>query len=135
MRKDTAQRPLSVNWALALFWVTIVLGITKLLFTLMLPAGPNGRGYTIFAFIVIYALIALNSVYLAMGAAWSRKIMLILVLIGIVPAVPLVLVHFSFMPVLAAMTCVQGVACVVGLYLVFREPAATWFGKPLAGSA
>lgn len=134
MRKDTAQRPLSVNWALALFWVTILLGVIKLLFTLMLPAGPSGRGYAIFAFIVIYVLIALDSVYIAMGAAWARKIMLVLVVIGIIPAVPLALAHFSFMPVLAAMTCVQGIACIVGLYLVFREPAATWFGKPLADS-
>lgn len=131
MSRGTKNRPAQVTWALSLFWLTILLGLLKLLRTLSLPAGPGGHSLTIFAFIAIYSLMVLVTIYLTMRTAWARGIMLVLFLIGILPAVPLVLVHFADMPLAGTLTCVQALAEIAGLYLVFREPAASWFGRPL----
>lgn len=124
-------KPGQVSTALGLFWVTIVLGLIKLARTLSMPAGPGGHSFTIFTFVAIYVLMALLIVYIGMGASWARGGMLILSLIGILPAVPLVFAHFAQMPILGVLTCAQALAQVVGLYLVYREPAASWFGRPL----
>lgn len=127
MLPETMPRPVTVKWALALFWLAIVLGCIKLARTLSLPTGPGGYSLTVFSFIAIYAVMAMVVIYIAMGASWARGIMLILLLVGILPAVPLVLAHFSLMPFLGTLTCVQAVAAVTGIYLVFRDPAASWF--------
>ncbi|KEZ77002.1 hypothetical protein C41B8_11820 [Salinisphaera hydrothermalis C41B8] len=118
-------------WALVLFWLTIVLGLIKLGRTLSLPAGPAGHSFTVFTFVAVYSLMTLVTIYLAMGASWARGAMLILFIIGILPALPLVFAHFAAIPLAATLTCAQGLAQIVGLYLVFREPAASWFGRPI----
>lgn len=132
MAQDKSHRPAPVFWALALFWLTIVLGLIKLGHTLSLPAGPAGHSLAVFSFAAIYSLMALVTVYLAMGASWARGAMLVLFIIGILPALPLVFAHFAAIPLAAALTCTQALAEIAGLYLVFREPAASWFGRPIA---
>jgi hypothetical protein len=127
MEHTKSVRPLSVNWALALFWLTVLLGLIKLVRTLALPAGPNGHAFTVFVFTALYAVMVLVTVYLTLGASWARGIMLVLFLVGVLPAIPLVLAHFALMPFLGLLTCAQGLAGIVGLYLLFREPAARWY--------
>ncbi|WP_353214157.1 hypothetical protein [Salinisphaera hydrothermalis] len=131
MPQHTSSRPTAVFWALVLFWLTIVLGLIKLGRTLSLPAGPAGHSFTVFTFVAVYSLMTLVTIYLAMGASWARGAMLILFIIGILPALPLVFAHFAAIPLAATLTCAQGLAQIVGLYLVFREPAASWFGRPI----
>ncbi|HET7315345.1 hypothetical protein [Salinisphaera sp.] len=131
MSQDKSSRPAPVFWALMLFWLTIVLGLIKLGHTFAMPAGPAGHSFTVFTFVAIYSLMALVTIYLAMGASWARGVMLILFIVGILPALPLVFAYFTAIPLAATLTCVQGLAEVVGLYLVFREPAASWFGRPI----
>lgn len=131
MSYDQSSRPAPVYWALSLFWLTIAFGLIKLGRTLSLPAGPAGHSFTIFAFVAIYSLMALTALYIAMGASWARGVMLVLFIVGVLPAVPLVFAHFAAIPLAATLTCGQALAQVVGLYLVFREPAASWFGRPV----
>ncbi|MGN8157254.1 hypothetical protein ACS8Y6_05110 [Salinisphaera sp. RV14] len=131
MSQDKSNRPAPVFWALVLFWLSIVLGLLKLGRVLSLPAGPGGHSFAVFTFIAIYSLMALVTIYLTMGASWARGAMLILFIIGILPALPLVFMHFGAIPLAATLTCGQTVAQSVGLYLVFREPAASWFGRPI----
>lgn len=131
MPQDKSSRPAPVFWALVLFWHTVVLGLIKLGRMLSMPAGPAGHSFAVFAFVAIYSLMALVTIYLAMGASWARGAMLILFIIGILPALPLVFAHFAAIPFAATLTCAQVLAETVGLYLVFREPAASWFGRPV----
>ncbi len=131
MAQHKSNRPAPVFWALVLFGLTILLGLIKLGRTLSLPAGPAGHSFTVFAFVAIYSLMALVTIYLAMGASWARGAMLILFIIGVLPALPLVFAHFAAIPLAATLTCAQGLAQIVGLYLVYREPAASWFGRPI----
>lgn len=132
MRLGSVSRPRHVSIAIGLFWLTIVLGLLKLCRTLSLPPGAGGgHGFTVFTFVVIYSLMTLITIYIGMGASWARGGMLFLCLVGILPGVPVVFAHFAVIPWLGTLTCAQAIAEIVGLYLVYREPAATWFGRPL----
>ncbi|WP_145961329.1 hypothetical protein [Salinisphaera sp. LB1] len=131
MSQHQSNRPAPVFWALVLFWLTIVLGLFKLGRVLSLPAGPGGHSFAVFTFIAIYSLMILVAIYLAMGASWARGAMLILSIVGVLPALPLVFTHFAVIPLAATATCAQALAQIAGLYLVFREPAASWFGRPI----
>lgn len=130
MSDNKTNRPAAVFWALILFCLTIVLGLIKLARMLALPAGPGGHSFAIFTFVAIYSLMALVTIYIAMGTSWARGAMLILFVIGILPALPLVFAHFAAIPVAGALTCAQVLAEAVGLYLVFRQPTAGWFVRP-----
>lgn len=131
MSETHGQRPAQVTWALGLFWLTIGLGTLKLVRTLSMNAGAAGHSFTVFTFIAIYSLMALLTIYITLGASWARGWLLVLFVIGVLPGVALVFAHFQAIPLLAALTCAQAVSQIVGLYLVYREPAASWFGRPM----
>lgn len=123
-------KPRSVTWALGLFWLTIVLGTLRLLRTLWLPVGSVDHSFTIFMFVCIYSVMALVTLYIGMRAAWARGLMAVLFVVAIFPAAPLALNYFSVMPLIASLSLIQAVALFAGLYLVYREPAASWFKAP-----
>ncbi|WP_147418076.1 hypothetical protein [Salinisphaera sp. Q1T1-3] len=130
MQDIVQPRPSSVRVAIALIGATVVLGLAKLVLTLYAPAGPGGHGFTVFTFLATYSVMTLLVIYLAMGASWARGGLLAVFLVGVAPGLPLAFAYFSVIPVSAVLTVAQVVATVVGLYLVYREPAASWFRKP-----
>lgn len=119
--------PRQVRIAAALFALTILLGLLKLGRTLSLPGGAGAHGFTVFAFVAIYSIMALLTIYLAMGAGWARQGLLALYVLGVLPGLPLVFRAFEVIPWLAAFTGMQVAAAAAGLFLVFSEPAAGWF--------
>lgn len=123
-------RPRTVSIALGLFWATLALAGVKLGLTLARNPGPGGHGFTIFAFVATYSVMALLIVYLGMRASWARGALFALFLVAVAPGLPLALAHAAAIPWFAALTLAQVVAAVVGLFLVYREPAASWFCRP-----
>lgn len=127
-------KPAPVRIALVLFWGAVLFGVAKLARTLTMMPGPGGHSFTVFAFIATYSVMALLIVYIAMGASWARGGLLAVFLIGVAPGLPLAFAHYQAIPYLAALSCAQVVSVVVGLYLVYRPPAAGWFRRPVVSS-
>ncbi|WP_204353618.1 hypothetical protein [Salinisphaera orenii] len=123
-------RPHSVTRALWLFWAMIGLAIPKLAITLLVPAKGQQHGVAIVSFLAVFGLIALANIYIAKQTSWARGIVCVLFLVGITPQLPIVMTHIERMPVIGTLTLLQFVAGVVGLFLVYREPAASWFKPP-----
>tara|TARA_B100000929_G_scaffold225247_1_gene181563 strand:+ start:511 stop:924 length:414 start_codon:yes stop_codon:yes gene_type:complete len=127
-----SNKPPAVRLATALFTAVWVLGAVKLVRSLSLAPSAGGHGFTIFAFAATYSVMALLIVYLWQGASWARGALFALFLVAIAPGLVLVLPYATRIPLLAISTAGQAGAAITGFYIVFREPAASWFTRPNA---
>lgn len=124
-----SNKPKGVRIACALFASVWVFGAAKLLRSLSLAPSAGGHGFTIFAFVATYSVMALLIVYLWQGASWARGALFALFVIAIAPALVLVIPYVKQIPLLAGLTTAQAIAALAAFYIVFREPAAGWFKR------
>lgn len=111
----------ALRWALALFWISIVLGCIKFALTISYTAPGVSPVVAWGTFLSVYIIMSLLVIYVGMGARWARIALLILCLVAVAPAVPLVIQHFWVMPAAALLTLLQASAQVVGFVVMFRQ--------------
>jgi hypothetical protein len=63
------------------------------------------------------------------GKNWARITYLVLFIIGMLPAVPVILGEFSRLPVVGALSLAQVGLQLFALVLLFTKPGSGWFRK------
>lgn len=114
-------KPPLLRWGLGLLWVGIILGCAKLALSLAHSTAAVSPLYVIAPFLAIYVIMALLLIYVGMQVRWARIGLFVLYLLAVLPAVPLVISHFSQIPLAASLTIAQALIQGTGLFLVFRQ--------------
>lgn len=121
MSATNPPKPPMLRWGLILLWIGIVLGCIKLALSLAHGVPTISPLTIIVPFLAIYVIMALLIVYASMQVRWARIGLFVLYLFAVLPAVPLVISHFSQIPLAASLTIVQACLQGVGLFLIFRQ--------------
>ena len=120
-------KPRQVSFAVGLLWVSLLLSLPSLIFSISGESGnPAALAAIIGLVLVIYALVACLNVCISRGRNWARFVSLMFVLLGLGMLV--------FMPTTPETTAIEQIASglstlldVVAMYLLFTKPGSLWF--------
>jgi len=130
--QDSVQKPQSVKTAVNLLWASLAVGLVKMLMDLSNLSAIAPPAFTNFVLIFVFAFNAFLIFKISAGRNWARITFLVLFVIGMLPALPLMLGEFSRAPVVGALSVAQVGLQVYALFLLFTQPGSAWYRKTAA---
>ena len=127
--QSAAQKPQPVVTAVNLLWVSLAVGLVKMLMDFSNLSGMAAAAFTNFILIFTFALIAFLIFKISAGRNWARITFLVMFIIGVLPTLPIVLGEFSRSAVVGALSAAQIGLQVYALFLLFTQPGSSWFRK------
>ena len=127
--QSAAQKPQPVVTAVYLLWVSLAVGLVKMLMYFSNLSGMAAAAFTSFILIFTFALIAFLIFKISAGRNWARITFLVMFIIGVLPTLPIVLGEFSRSAVVGALSAAQIGLQVYALFLLFTQPGSSWFRK------
>lgn len=127
--QSAAQKPQPVVTAVNLLWVSLAVGLVKMLMDFSNLSGMAAAAFTNFILIFTFALIAFLIFKISAGRNWARITFLVMFIIGVLPTLPIVLGEFSRSAVVGALSVAQIGLQVYALFLLFTQPGSSWFRK------
>ena len=127
--QSAAQKPQPVVTAVNLLWVSLAVGLVKMLMGFSNLSGMAAAAFTNFILIFTFALIAFLIFKISAGRNWARITFLVMFIIGVLPTLPIVLGEFSRSAVVGALSAAQIGLQVYALFLLFTQPGSSWFRK------
>lgn len=127
--QSAAQKPQPVVTAVNLLWVSLAVGLVKMLMDFSNLSGMAAAAFTNFILIFTFALIAFLIFKIYAGRNWARITFLVMFIIGVLPTLPIVLGEFSRSAVVGALSVAQIGLQVYALFLLFTQPGSSWFRK------
>jgi uncharacterized membrane protein YhaH (DUF805 family) len=119
--------PRQVYWAVALVWVTLLLGLPALVLSVERTVGDTAMLAGVLVFqLLILALVAYMNVCISRGRNWARFAFLVLTLIGLVVLV-LVPNPPEFTLYERVISILSELIDMVVLVLLFTKPGSLWF--------
>jgi len=123
-------RPRQVKIAVALLWLSLVLGIPEA----VLSSGQAGGGAagvaTAVVMLVIFGLFGFVTVKVQQGRNWARIVMLVLTALSVAAMLFPSDEASAQGPLLQGLYLFDVVIEVVAMYLVFSKPGSLWFKPP-----
>lgn len=127
--QSAAQKPQPIVTAVNLLWVSLAVGLVKMLMDFSNLSGMAAAAFTNFILIFTFALIAFLIFKISAGRNWARITFLVMFIIGVLPTLPIVLGEFSRSAVVGALSAAQIGLQVYALFLLFTQPGSSWFRK------
>ena len=127
--QSAAQKPQPVVTAVNLLWVSLAVGLVKMLMDFSNLSGMAAAAFTNFILIFTFALITFLIFKISAGRNWARITFLVMFIIGVLPTLPIVLGEFSRSAVVGALSAAQIGLQVYALFLLFTQPGSSWFRK------
>ena len=127
--QSAAQKPQPVVTAVNLLWVSLAVGLVKMLMDFSNLSGMAAAAFTSFILIFTFALITFLIFKISAGRNWARITFLVMFIIGVLPTLPIVLGEFSRSAVVGALSAAQIGLQVYALFLLFTQPGSSWFRK------
>lgn len=127
-----AQKPQSVVTAINLLWASLAVGLVKMLIDFSNLSALAPAAFTNFILVFTFALLGFLIFKISAGRNWARITFLVMFIIGVLPALPIVLDEFSRSAVVGALSVAQTGLQVYALYLLFTQPSSGWFRKVVA---
>ena len=121
--QSAAQKPQPVVTAVYLLWVSLAVGLVKMLMYFSNLSGMAAAAFTSFILIFTFALIAFLIFKISAGRNWARITFLVMFIIGVL------LGEFSRSAVVGALSAAQIGLQVYALFLLFTQPGSSWFRK------
>ena len=123
------QKPQAVVTAINLLWAALAVGLVKMLMDFSNLSVVAPAAFTSFVVIFTFALIGFLILRISAGRNWARITFLVMFIIGVLPALPMVLSEFSRSAVVGALSVAQTGLQVYALFLLFTQPGSSWFRK------
>lgn len=127
--QSAAQKPQPVVTAVNLLWASLAVGLVKMLMDFSNLSSMAPAAFTNFILIFTFALIAFLIFKISAGRDWARITFLVMFIIGILPALPIVLGELSRSAVVGVLSVAQIGLQVYALFLLFTRPGSSWFRK------
>ena len=127
--QSAAQKPQPVITAVNLLWASLAVGLVKMLMDFSNLSSMAPAAFTNFILIFTFALIAFLIFKISAGRDWARITFLVMFIIGILPALPIVLGELSRSAVVGVLSVAQIGLQVYALFLLFTRPGSSWFRK------
>lgn len=127
--QGVVHKPQTVVAAVNLLWVSLAVGLVKMLMDFSNLSALAPAAITNFVLVFTFVLIGFLIFKISAGRNWARITFLVMFVIGLLPTLPLILGEFTRVPVVGALSVVQAGLQVYALFLLFRQPGSTWFRK------
>ena len=114
-------KPDSVKTAVNLLWISMALGLAKIVIELTYLNNLAPAVFTSIVLIGTLAFIAFLIVKISSGKNWARITFLVLFILGVLPGIPTILREFVRSPVAGSLSIVQIALQTYALYLVFKN--------------
>ena len=130
--QPAAQKPQSVVLAVKFLWASFAIGLVKTLMDFPNLSAAASPAYIYFVMFFTFVVIGYLIFRISAGENWARIAFLVMFVIGMLPALPVIMGEFSRAPVAGALSVVQVGIQIYALYLLFTQPGSGWFGKTKA---
>lgn len=126
-------KPKNVIAAVNFLWASLVLSLFKVFMLLPEPDAIEGFDFTNFTLFFSLGLIVLLITKISAGRNWARVTFLVMLIIGLVPAISLMFGEFSRSLVAGIISLLQDGFQVYAMYLIFTRPGSFWFSSSSKG--
>ena len=125
--QNPMQKPPTVTIAVNLLWLSMGVGLVKVLVDISNASATASATMTNFILALTFAVIAFLITKISVGRGWARTTFLIMFLIGMMPTLPLIAGEFAKSPTAGAVTVLQLGLQIYALYLLYTQPGSSWF--------
>lgn len=123
------ERPQSVRLAMNFLWLSLAIGVLKLLMELPYLRALAPAAFANLVLIIVFAFFLFLIFKIYAGRNWARITFLVLFVLGILPTLPTVLGEFARSPLIGTLSVVQVGLQIYALFLLFTKPGSAWFRK------
>lgn len=113
------KKPKPIVTAVSLLWASMAVGVVKMLIDFLYYSALAPAAFTNFVLVCTFAFLAFLLTKISAGRNWARITFLVLFVLGMLPALPLMLGEFSRLPVVGALSVAQVGLQVYALFLLF----------------
>jgi hypothetical protein len=120
-------RPSGVSMAVALYSISLVLGIidTGLLWDHLITTAS--LGFILLVQALIFTLLGFLTYKIWRGRNWARIASAVLYVVGLIPYIPALIGFFRHSTIAGSINLLEALLQLFALYLVFLTPARRWF--------
>lgn len=130
--QSESPRPQSVTTAVNLLWTSLAVGLVKITMDFSHLASLGSAAIALGTFLAVFAVMSLLIFKIAAGRNWARISFVVFFVLGVLPAVPIVIDEFGRSGLLGLLSVLQTGLQLYALWLIFSQPGKAWFKKAVA---